>query len=362
MKIFNLPDLGEGLPDAEIREWHIKEGDEVKTDQPMVSMETAKAVVEVPAPYSGKIQKLYGKPGDLIPTGSPLVEFVDENANGPDKGTVVGQMPVGDTVLTENAMGITPKTKETTIRVIPAVRALAKQLNIDLAAIMGTGPNGQITAADIQKAAAPSHGASLKIADAKPLKGVRKAMAQVMSQAHREVALTTIVDDADISLWALNQDFTVRIIRALVAACEAEPALNAWYDGQALALKLCASVNIGIAIDTKEGLMVPVLKEANHKTSDIWRDEINMLKQQAMDRTIPQERFHEATISLSNFGVYAGRYATPIVVPPMVAIIAIGKSRAQSLPLSLSFDHRAVTGGEASRFLSVMMTDLSAHV
>ena len=371
MKIFKLPDLGEGLPDAEIREWYVKEGDVVKVDQPMVAMETAKAVVDVPAPRAGKIIKLYGQAGDVINTGGALVEFED-GEDAPAKSTVVGNLEIGNTILKEAATGIKPTaTINIGIKAIPAVRALAKKLNVDLTAITATGPNGQITVADVERAAKPTVTTPTStLTGGEALRGVRRAMAIAMSQSHAEVVPVLLVDDADLHAWPAGTDVTARVIRAVVAACKAEPSLNAWYEGKSMTRQLQQDVHIGLAMDSADGLFVPVLKNANKCQPTELRAEINRFKEQVGARTIPQDDLKGATIVLSNVGTFAGKYASPIISPPTVAIIATGRIREtvvahdgspavhRVMPLSLSFDHRAVTGGEAARFLAALIEDL----
>lgn len=379
MKIFNLPDLGEGLPDAEIREWYVKEGDEVKVDQPMVAMETAKAVVDVPAPRSGKIQKLYGKAGDVINTGAALVEFTDgEGAPVKEKAaTVVGNIESSDTVLVESATGIKPQEASGAVKAMPAVRALAKKLNVDLAKVSGTGPNGQITMEDVERASSgssvtsPTAKSSAEVpAGYEAIRGVRKAMAAVMTLSHQEVVPVSIVDDADIHAWPAKTDTTARVIRALVVACKAEPALNAWYDGKSNSRLLHKEIHLGLAVDTEEGLFVPVIKNVHSQNAEQLRSAINRIKEQVKSRTIPQDELKGSTIVLSNVGVFAGRYANPIIVPPTISILATGRIYSAAvenngklelhrmLPLSLTFDHRVVTGGEGARFLAAMIADL----
>jgi pyruvate dehydrogenase E2 component (dihydrolipoamide acetyltransferase) len=180
-----------------------------------------------------------------------------------------------------------------------------------------------------------------------------------------------VSDDADIHAWLPGNDITVRLIRAIVRAAQAVPALNAWFDGENLTRTLHPHVDIGIAVDTDDGLFVPALRNADLLEPGQVREAVNRLRAQVEDRSIPGEDLKGYTISLSNFGVFAGRYATPIVVPPTVAIIAAGKGRHQMtpvmggfeshkvIPLSLTFDHRAATGGEAARFLKVMLDDLA---
>jgi len=464
MKQFHLPDLGEGLPDAEIVEWHVKEGDHVTVDQPMVSMETAKAVVDVPSPFTGTIVKLHGQPGDVIDTGSVLVTFdvdgeqgqttdtetaqpssesgqtsraeaidelIDEleetlpkvapttapdNTSAAEKpredtGTVVGQMESSGKVVSDVAtVG--------NVKVTPAVRALAKKLKVDLNRVSPSGAGGVITARDVRLAAengtaslqvstdstaipaekqhSQGHQTSLpidsppvqKIPDQSPaqapatpatqadgewqqVKGPRRSMARAMAQAHAEVVPTTLMDDADINDWKPGQDITYRLIRALVAGSRAEPVMNAWFDGKKLAIRKIPHVDVGIAVDTPDGLFVPTLRNADQLGPKEVRAAMNRIKEQVRNRSIPPEEMKDFTIMLSNFGVFAGRYATPVVTPPCVCIVGAGKLRYDAIPvmggfeahriipISLTFDHRAATGGEASRFLAAVLKDLS---
>ena len=203
------------------------------------------------------------------------------------------------------------------------------------------------------------------------LKGVRRNMARVMADAHAKVVATTLSDDAHIHAWIPGNDVTVRLVRAIVAACREVPALNAWFDGDKLTRTLHPHVDIGIAVDTDDGLFVPALRNADVLDARGVREAVNRLRVQVGDRSIPATELSGYTISLSNFGMFAGRYATPIVVPPCVAIVAAGRGRHQMtpviggfeshrvIPLSLTFDHRACTGGEAARFLKALLDDLA---
>jgi pyruvate dehydrogenase E2 component (dihydrolipoamide acetyltransferase) len=468
IRTFHLPDLGEGLPDATIVEWLVREGGTVKLDEPLVSMETAKAVVEVPSPFSGKLVKVHGGNGDVIATGAALAEFEidpklpqraeaestghhhappakpakaaaapagkgagneapdgkgvvasdeggeiveNDNAGRADEGTVVGAMQSSDRVHAEQAQSVGG------VKAVPAVRALAKKLGVDLARVAPSGAGGVVTMKDVKEAAAagtakigaapagsaparPSPAASAAASPAsgrgerttlsaagKPmrttppsvaatgqpeqLKGVRRNMARVMADAHAKVVPTTLADDADIHAWLPGNDITGRLIRSIVRACKAVPALNAWFDGENLTRTLHPHVDIGIAVDTEDGLFVPALRNAHILDPAGVRAAVNRLRTSVEDRSIPPSELSGYTISLSNFGVFAGRYATPVVVPPCVAIIAAGKGRYQMtpvmggfeshrvIPLSLTFDHRAATGGEAARFLKAMLDDLA---
>ena len=474
-KTFHLPDLGEGLPDATIVEWFVKEGDTIRLDEPLVSMETAKAVVEVPSPVSGKVLKLAGGAGDVIVTGAMLAVFeadpslpqraegqdtghghghgggghhaagasaqpaaaqattaptADGDGERDDAGTVVGAMQSSNAVHNEQAVSVGG------VKAMPAVRALAKKLGVDLSRVRASGADGTVSLADVKQAAAdpsallpsaagkgprgedpaasPAAGtfaapavppaqsfadgekspmrtpvsasgkpmrtrppgaaaAADAVASGQPeqLKGVRRNMARVMADAHAKVVPTTLVDDADLHAWIGKQDITARLIRAIVTACRTVPALNAWFDGEALAVTRHPQVDVGIAVDTDDGLFVPALRNADMLDARGIREGINRLRMQVEDRSLPASELSGYTISLSNFGMFAGRYATPVVVPPCVAIVGAGKLSHdvvaviggievhRRLPISLTFDHRAATGGEAARFLKALLDDMA---
>ena len=455
-KQFLLPDLGEGLPDATIVEWYVKVGDVIRLDENLVSMETAKAVVDVPSPVSGKVLKLAGNAGDIIVTGTMLAEFeVDPSLpqraegqdtghhHGPakgagshapsdgdkviasdeggeisetdkpqpgkeDAGTVVGAMQVGNAVVSEAAVAVGG------VKAVPAVRAMARKLGVDIARVRASGPDGTVTMQDVKQAAAdgsaklgaapaPARAGAQGAAAPAPapapatrstlsqsgrpmrtqppgvaasgqpeqLKGVRRNMARVMADAHAQVVPTTLVDDADLHAWLGKQDITARLVRAIVVACKTVPALNAWFDGANLTRTQHPHVDLGIAVDTEDGLFVPALRNADMLDGNGVRAAIKRLRAQVEDRSIPSSELSGYTISLSNFGMFAGRYATPVVVPPCVAIVGAGKLSHdvvavmggievhRRMPISLTFDHRACTGGEAARFLAALLDDLA---
>jgi pyruvate dehydrogenase E2 component (dihydrolipoamide acetyltransferase) len=362
MQQFTLPDLGEGLEEAEVVAWHINEGDHIVTDQPLLSVETDKAVVEVPSPWSGRIARLCAAKGDLVKVGAPLVEFAGDAEQ--DTGTIVGQLD-SDQERDAKAPKAAPA-RRGTAQAAPAVRALAQKLDVDLNTVQPTGPDSTITRADVERAAR-------SLAEAGPaeaLRGMRRAMAQRMTAAHAEVAPATVTDDADIEEWRKGEDATIRLMRAIAAACKAEPALNAWYDSRAGERRLIARVDIGIAIDTEGGLIVPIVRNVEARDPHDLRAGLDRLRSDAAARRIPPEELRGATITLSNFGMIGGRFANLVVVPPQVAIVGAGRiaqhvvvhhgqpAVRRILPLSLSFDHRVVTGGEAARFLMALKADL----
>lgn len=365
MKLFKLPDLGEGLQEAEIAEWHVKAGDEVKVDQPLVSVETAKAVVEIPSPYAGKVEKLFGKQGDIIHLGEPLVGFEGEEA---DAGTVVGHMAQGKEVVDEAPVERGGNRGGGAVKATPAVRALARRLNVELAMVTPSGPDGLILASDVERVA----NILKEAGPVETIRGVRRAMARNMALANAEVVPASLFDDADIQAWPKGTDTTIRLVRAIVAGCKAEPALNVWYDSNAGTRVLVQRVDIAIAVDTPDGLFVPVLRNCDKRDAADLRRGLDAMRNDVQRRTIPPEELRGGTITLSNFGMIGGRYASPVVVSPTVAIVAAGRiadrvvavngapAVHRVLPLSITFDHRAVTGGEAGRFLAAMITDLQA--
>jgi len=388
--------LGEGLQEAEIVRWHVAVGDRVAVDQPMVAMETAKAVVEVPAPFAGVIAALHGKPGDTVATGAALVDFEGDaakpassaaiaaagaGASGVSQGGVVGQMPETDEVLSATPAGA--RSGRGRVRAMPAARELARRMNVDIDSLAGSGANGLVTLDDVINAGtAGSSKLALATSSMRPaanltetgelevLRSLRRAMAQSMTLARDNVMECTVFDDADIEGWQQGGDYTVRLLRAIAAGCNAEPGLNAWFDGTHQGRRLFHHIQVGIAVDTPDGLLVPVIRDVGNRDAVQLRAEVNRLKAGARDRTLPPSDLRDFTFMMSNFGVMAGRYATPVVVPPAVAILGAGRisrdvvatdrgiEAHRRIPLSLTFDHRCVTGGEAVRFLGAVIQDL----
>ncbi|WP_304985750.1 dihydrolipoamide acetyltransferase family protein [Coxiella-like endosymbiont] len=379
MKVFKLPDLGEGLPDAIIRKWYVKEGEEVAVDQSLVAMETAKALVDVPSPFAGKIEKLFGEPGDIVKTGHHLIGFEGEaeEVTSQDAETVVGAIETSETVLKEAATGITVQKSEekNVVKTTPAVRMLAKQLGVDLSTIKSHGKSqGEMITADEVKEAAQLQKTSSKSAPIEggltSLSNVRRAMVLSMNQSHRDVVPVSLVDDVDIQSWEGQQDIMIRLIRAIQEACKEVPIMNAYFDGEEMGYQIKENINIGIAVDTHHGLYVPVLNDVAHRNDNELRQQVDRFKEMAQTRSFPSEDLRSATIMLSNFGTFAGRYANPILLPPIVTIIGVGRIRKQVmpengqpaihrvLPLSVTSDHRLITGGEIARFLKVLIDSL----
>jgi len=277
------------------------------------------------------------------------------------------------------------------VKALPSVRILAKQLGVDLTDVEATGKNDTVSADDVRRATQgggsapaavapaakwdmPKARSDVKYGVAEPLRGPRRAMHASMTRSRSEVAECTLFDDADIHGWQPGQDITVRIIRAIVAGCRAEPELNAWYDGEKLERTLHERIDLAMAVDTPDGLIVPILRKVESKNAQQLRDDLNRIKDATRNRTVAPADMKDPTLTLSNFGMMAGRYATPVVVPPQVAILGTGGLRHdvvpvmggievhKRIPLSITFDHRCITGGTACRWLAAVIKDLEkAH-
>lgn len=339
MSIFHLPDLGEGLADATVVRWHVQAGDEIRAEQLLVSVETDKAIVDIPSPQSGRIEALLAREGEVVPTHAPLVRFADGAAASADAGSVVGSLPQHEAHVSSQGFLI-GRHRHTEARLQQSLQRRA--------------------------ARAATTATASRFEGGEPLEPMRRAMAEHMARAHREIVPVTVHDEATILLPDVHA-LMARLVQAMVAAARAEPALNAWYDGEQQRRKLHEAVHVGIAVDTEHGLYVPVLQHAERLSVQEMTPRIDELKQMARERRLKAEQQAGATLTLSNFGSVAGRFATPLVMPPQVAILGVGHlgevmpgsgEGRRRLPLSLTIDHRAVTGGEAARFLAAVMVEL----
>jgi pyruvate dehydrogenase E2 component (dihydrolipoamide acetyltransferase) len=385
LREFKFPDVGEGIAEGEIVRWLVKEGDSIKEDQELVEVETDKAVITLNSPYTGKIEKLYGNEGEIIEVGAVLttVQDIEDVAPAPasekkDSGTVVGSL--GE----EKEIEIVRPVLAT-----PAVRALAKEMNLDLTQVKGTGPGGRITKEDVERllekigapmGAADTYGPIEKI----PLRGLRRTIAKRMAEASKRIAEVTIWEDADIT--ALEQlrakerkraeaqgvklTYLPFLIKASLAALKAHPYLNASLDESAEEIVLKRYYNIGIAVDTSDGLIVFVVKEADQKNILDLAREGAALAEKARHRKIDLPELRGSTFTITNYGVVGASYGTPIINYPEVAILGLGKIEDRPvvregqivirkiMPLSLAFDHRVIDGVEAGRFLGVVIQHL----
>lgn len=386
---FLLPDLGEGMAEAEIVRWEVAVGDHVARDQVVVVVQTDKAEVELPSPSAGTIAALGADVGDVVAVGEPLLDLVPDGAA--PSTTPVSPPPTTEAASPEGALR--PSTTQVgdgvgrKVQAAPPVRKLAKELGVDLSALVGTGPAGRVTAADVNAAArgAESRPTETAASDGErrvPLRGIPRAMARNMAEAWRAVPHISLFDEIDARalLDALSAarnltgsdtlTLTAFFVRASVLALQAQPILNASLDEAADEIVYHDAVHVGIAVATEDGLVVPVVHDANKLAFRALGDEIVRVTAEARAGGLPPEALRGATFSVTNFGTEGGRFATPIVRPPQVAILGVGAIRPQAvvdgdrvvaapaLPLSLSADHRVVDGYNATRFLDAVAQSL----
>lgn len=369
---FVLPDLGEGTTEGEIRKWVVKEGDAIEEHQTVLEIETDKAVVEVPSPRKGKVSKIHKEIGDIVKVGEVLMTIAEE-------GEVVEEKPkVEKKPKSVSVVGVLPEEEEE-ILATPAVRSLAKELGVSLETIKGSGPGGSITKEDVMKASGKErkpediYGTVERI----PLRGLRRTIAKNMALSQKTTAFVTGMEEGDITdLWNLRErekkalldkgvhlTFLPFFIKAVYHALTEYPMLNASLDEEREEIVVKKYYSIAVAVDTPEGLMVPVIRDAVRKTIHELAMEIQELSQKARERKIKLEEMKGSTFTITNYGHFGGIFATPIINYPDVAILGTGRISDKPwvkdgqivirkiLPLSLTFDHRVTDGVYSSKFL-----------
>ena len=380
---FKLPDLGEGITEGEIRKWIVKEGDSIEEHQTVLEIETDKAVVEVPSPKKGKILKMNKEEGDIAKVGEVLMTIAEEGEAIEEKPKAEEAPAVEERPKSVSVVGVLPEEEEG-ILATPAVRSLAKELGVNLETIKGSGPGGSITKEDVtkvsekvKKTAEDLYGLSERI----PLKGLRRTIAKNLLTAHQTMVFVTIMDEADVTdLWnirdrekkvlqekGIHLTFLPFFMKALQHSLVEHPYLNASVDGEKEEIILKKYFNIGIAVDTPDGLMVPVIKDVDKKTVRELASEIQDLSQKAKERKIKLEEMRGSSFTISNWGHFGGTFATPVINYPDAAILGTGRISDKPwvkegqivirkiLPLSLTFDHRVTDGADAATFLSKVM-------
>jgi len=409
--VFKLPDLGEGTVSAEIVAWHAKPGDVLKEDQPLVEMSTDKAVVEVPAPVSGRVLTIAGKPGDVIAVGAVLATFDTSVATAAaatvptaTRSTAVAGGASAAARATATAATPMQRGDGTPVRASPATRRRAQEAGVDLAAIAGTGPGGRITPEDLgallrnpdgamHTAATPPASvpaASAATADERPEEvpviGIRRVIAQRMSEAARSIPHFAYVEEVDITALHAYREHLNRtaaagatalsylpfIVAALVRALERFPQCNAQYDGQRELLLRHRAVHVGIATQTAEGLKVPVVRNAQRLGIRALGHEITRMAAAARNRSARREELTGSTITVTSLGKLGGIASTPIINMPEVAIIGINRAAQRPMVvdgrievrwmmnLSSSFDHRFVDGADAAGLIQLIKEQLES--
>ncbi len=375
---FKLPDLGEGITEGEIRKWLVKEGDSVEEHQNVLEIETDKAIVEVPAPKAGRVIKINKQEGETAKVGDVLITIAEQGEVPEDKPKPE-EKPKSVSVV-----GVLPEEEE--VLAAPATRALARELGIKIEDARGTGPGRSVTPDDVRKAAGPvvqsedRFGPSERVA----LRGLRKTIAKNLIAAQKTTAFVTAMEEADITeLWDLREremkallekgvhlTFLPFIIKAVHHALAGHPLLNASIDDEREEIIVKKYFNIGIAVDTPEGLMVPVIQQADKKTILELSLAIHELSVKAKERKIKIEEMKGGTFTITNYGHFGGTFATPIINYPDVAILGTGRISEKPwvkgglivirriLPLSLTFDHRVTDGVDASEFLAKVVNYL----
>jgi pyruvate dehydrogenase E2 component (dihydrolipoyllysine-residue acetyltransferase) len=332
---FKLPDLGEGLTEAEIARWLVAEGDEIAEDQPLVEIATDKTTVEIPSPAAGTVTQLLAGEGDVVPVGSVLV--------------VIGGEPA--------ARAAPPQAT-------PAVRQLAKEQGVDLAAVRGTGPGGRITEADV-RAAAPRRSEGRR----ERVRGVRRQMVEHLTRAHREVAAVTYVEECDFTGLDLSL-LLPTVLQATAASLREFPELNARLEGDEIVY--LDRYDLGVAMQTDEGLLVPVVRAVDTRSLEELREEVDRLAEGARTGALAPEELRGSTFTVTSAGKLAGLFVTPIVNHPEVAILGVhriaprpavrdGQVVARELGnVSVTFDHRVVDGVRAAAFALDVIARLEA--
>ena len=424
--IFNFPDIGEGLEEGTILEWYVVKGQTIKAGQALVNMETDKIVTDIPSPKAGTIVAIYGSVGETIRVGSPLVEIEIEGVFGADAvaetkvtekdvlpeeeeegAGVVGTMELAgkNAYLAASEEGSSkPKTEEKTVAKVqatPLARAMARDMNVDINKIIGSGPSGRVTKEDIEKYK-PSQGSQKGIGKTdiiqtpvspdsviyEPISQIRKAIAKNMLNSKQNTAHMTLFEEVEISglinirekikkaIAEKNIKLTYLsfIVKAVVLTLKSHRQLNSQIDLENDRMIYKNRYNIGIAVDTAEGLVVPVIKDADHLSIIQIAQKITELSDKARDRKLSLDDMKEGTFTITNYGSIGGIYATPVINYPQAGILGIGRIvkkpvvkegqivAGNVIPLSLSVDHRIVDGGEASRFINQIMEYLSDPV
>jgi pyruvate dehydrogenase E2 component (dihydrolipoamide acetyltransferase) len=353
---FKLPDLGEGLTEGEIARWLVAEGQEVAEDDPLVEIQTDKTTVEIPSPAAGKVARILVAEGAVVPVGTVLVVIGEGGSAAP----AVAEPAVSAAAVSGGqSLGPGPSGR---VRATPLVRKIAQELGIDLATIAGTGPNGQITEADVRSASAASGGQSLGPGPEgrrEPLRGVRRLIAEHMATAHREVAPVTWVEECDLGGVDLKL-LIPTVLKAVAADLVSYPELNARLEGDEIVY--LDRYDIGVAVQTEQGLVVPVVRGCDARSLDELAADLARLADEARAGKLSAEDLRGGTFTVTSAGKLAGLFQTPIVNHPQVAILSVGRIAPrpvvrdgqivarQTGTIAITFDHRVVDGARAAEF------------
>ena len=384
---FKLPDLGEGITEGEVIKWMAREGDQVREDQPIVEVMTDKVNVQIPSPRTGKVARILVKEGDVAKVGQTIMVIDDggKGASSPSPGAPAPKPPAAEAPAQAQ---VPPPARG--VLATPATRRLARELGVDIASVSGSGPAGRITDNDVKRSASRSGSSTVTVQaspgtpgeapreEVVPLRGLRRTISDRMAKSLRTTAQVTHVDEADVTELVLLREalkgsaekrgvhltYLPFIIKALVPALKEFPYVNATLDEQGGSIVLKRYYNIGIATDTEQGLVVPVVKDADRKDIFELAGEIEALSSKARSGQLSLDDVHGSTFTITNVGAIGGLFATPIINIPEVAILGLHKIAKRPVVrddrveirdttyLSLSFDHRVLDGAYAARFTS----------
>jgi pyruvate/2-oxoglutarate dehydrogenase complex dihydrolipoamide acyltransferase (E2) component len=334
---FKLPDLGEGLTEGEVARWLVAEGDEIAEDAPLVEIQTDKTTVEIPSPAAGKVARIFVAEGDVVPVGTVLV--------------VIGEG------------GAAPPPPSERIQATPLVRKIAAELGVDLASVTATGPGGRITENDVRGGAAGAEGRREKV------RGVRRQIVEHLTRAHREVPAVTYVEECDFSQVDLKL-LLPAVLRATAAALQEFPELNARLEGDEIVY--LDRYDLGVAVQTDDGLVVPVVRGCDTRSIDELRADIDALAEKARAGKLAADELRGSTFTVTSAGKLAGLFVTPLVNHPEVAILGVHRIDPRPVVrdgeivvrpmgnISVTFDHRVVDGARAARFTLAVIARLEA--
>ena len=356
---FKLPDLGEGLTEGEVARWLVAEGDEVTEDQPLVEIQTDKTTVEIPSPAAGKVAQILVEEGKVVPVGTVLVVIGED-------GAAPKQAASDEPKEAKPQERVPGRAAQGRVRATPLVRRLAQELGVDLESLTGTGPQGRITEQDVQGAAG---GGEPHEGRREPLRGVRRLIAEHMTRAHREVPPVTWVEEADFSGIDLKL-LVPAVLKASAEALKEFPELNARLDGDGIVY--LDRYDIGVAVQTDDGLVVPVVRNCDSASIEDLAAEVTRLAESARNGTLKPEELRGSTFTVTSAGKLAGLFQTPIVNHPEVAILSIGRVAERPVVrdgnvevgrtgyVALTFDHRVVDGARAAEFGLAVISRLEA--
>jgi len=365
---FKLPDLGEGLTEGEIARWLVTEGQEIGEDDPLVEIQTDKTTVEIPSPAAGKVARILVAEGETVAVGTVLVVIGEDGA-----GSAEEQPRAAEPTVTSprQAPGHAPAGQR--VRATPLVRRLAQELGVELEALDGSGPQGRVTEEDVRSAAAspslaPGHAPEGR---REPLRGVRKLIAEHMTRAHAEVPPVTWVDECDFGAVDLKR-LVPLTLKAVAEALQEVPELNARLEGDEIVY--LDRYDLGVAVQTEQGLVVPVVRDCDSRSVDQLADEVARLAEAARAGKLKPEELRGSTFTVTSAGKLGGLLTTPIVNHPEVGILSIGRIAERPVvrdgeivarptgTIAVTFDHRVVDGARAAEFGLAVIKRLESGV